>query len=166
MLISDHLLAIFFTVSPMWQSDLVWKLFQEKNKICGIAQHIPNFCHSQASCILPYPVQVKGRLGEKVSLSFQPSVHCWTLPPAQGGFAIFHSGVPFNPQGMGSQDQEKSWRIQERKENYVGSSLVCAERQTDSEGWGAGRKAIKLPGSKVHYGAGGGLEVTFQDSAS
>lgn len=72
------------------------------------------------------------------------------MPPAQGGFAIFHSGVPINPQRMGSQDQEKSWRIQERKENYVGSPLVCAERQTDSEGWGR-TKAEEQEGRRLSY---------------
>ena len=172
MLISDHLLALFFTVSPMQQSDLVWKLFQEK-KICGIAQHIPNFCCSQASWLLPYSVWVKGRQGEKGSL-WVSSPLCTLEPrpcttracdiPLQGPLRPSMDRLP----GSG----EKLEDPRKRREfcrfiPSLGKGRHWLSRLGEKEeGWGAGRKGIKQPGAKVHYRAGGGLEVTFQGGAS
>lgn len=167
MLISDHLLAMFFTVSPMWQSDLIWKLFQEK-KIRGIAQLIPNFCHSQASCLLPYPVQAKGRLGRKAHCEFLAL--CAPLSPAPCMRRACSISLWCTPQhsknGLpGSGEKLEDPRKKRESCRFIpGLGRDWLWRLGEKEGWGVGRKAIKIPGSKVHYGAGGGLEV--QDSAS
>lgn len=142
---SDHLLALFFTVSPMQQSDLVWKSFQEKKCVTqlslsqiSVVPKIPGFCHTQYG--------LREDKERKAHCEFPALCAPLNPAPAPPGLAIFHSGVPLDPQWTGSQDQEKSWRIQERKEHSVGSSLVWAKGDTDSEGWGRKRKAEEQEG--------------------
>lgn len=86
--------------------------------------------------------------------------HCECLSPLTLGFQIFHSGflVTFKGQALISQDQEKSWRIED-KENSSGSSLVSANgeivKAVGESGRPRSRKGIKQPRAEENDGGGG-----------
>lgn len=108
---------------------------RKKKKIRGIAQLIPNFCHSQASCLLPYPVQAKGRLGRKAHCEFLAlcaplspapcmrracSISLWCTPQ------LSKDGLP----GSGEKLEDP------RKKRESCRFIPGLGRETDSEGWG------------------------------
>lgn len=129
----------------------------------GIAQHIPNFCHSQTLWFLPNPG--RGREGRrKDHREFLASEQPLNVPPPPAGFEMFHSVFPL---ALVSQNQEKSWRIHDR--GSVGSSLVWAKGETlkaDREGGRLrSRKRRKPPRAGGNDRAGGVPEAAPQGGA-
>lgn len=87
--------------SAPWQSGSDLEIIPRK-KYVGIAQLIPNL-HSQASCLLPYPVQAKGRL-DKAHCEFLAPVSVEPCPCMRRACSISTLVYP-NIQRMGPQDQ-------------------------------------------------------------
>lgn len=161
MLLSDHSLGMFFTISSMQQSDLFGKLFQ---KMCGIAQPVPNFGCSQTSWFLPCPVEVKGRQGEEGSLWVSGalcSLYAWLLHYQRWGFPL---GVPLDPWGTGPGFPGSGEKLEELRKNEL-HSLILSEQMETLKAVGERERAgrgLSSPGQKEINGAGGILEVTFQ----
>lgn len=163
MLLSDHLLGMFFTISSMQQSDLFGKLFQKNvwhSSACPKLRLFPDFMVSALSGGGEGKAG-RGREGSLWVSGALCSLYAWLLHYQRWGFPL---RVPLDPWGTGPGFPGSGEKLEELRKNEL-HSLILSEQMETLKAVGERERAgrgLSSPGQKEINGAGGILEVTFQ----